>query len=310
MKFFSNTTLLGTWIITALLAGCAGNSETNSDDTTAPSSEVEITSMKVGPIVDKIEVSATSTFQAQSVVKSPIAGFIVSIAVSPGQPVGSGNLLMKLQTKESRALGNALDSVSGGLNLSGIWSVKADAKGFVSEVSHQVGDYVPEGEPLVTIVQQHSLAFVLNLPFEWRNLVQAGMPIELTLADGSEVQGRAVHPLPQGNSGAQTITWLVAVSPTKFIPAGIQAVARIPFYSDRKAQLLPKNAVLTNETQTSYWVMKLINDSTAVKVSIKKGVEVGGEVEILQPAFSTSDRIIVVGNYGLADTAKVHITKR
>ncbi len=36
--------------------------------------------------------------------------------------------------------------------------------------------------------------------------------------------------------------------------------------------VLPKQAVLGNETQTEFWVMKLINDSTAVKVINKQRV--------------------------------------
>ena len=87
--------------------------------------------------------------------------------------------------------------MSGGLKLSGIWSVKADANGFVSEVSHQVGDYVPEGESLATIVQQHSLAFVLNLPFEWRSLVHVGLPVELTMAKFVE-EGVYLIPTEEG----------------------------------------------------------------------------------------------------------------
>ena len=55
--------------------------------------------------------------------------------------------------------------------------------------------------------------------------------------------------------------------------------------------------------------MKLINDSTAIKVSVKKGIETTDKVEITEPAFSSTDRIIFIGNYGLADTAKIAIQK-
>jgi uncharacterized NAD(P)/FAD-binding protein YdhS len=51
--------------------------------------------------------------------------------------------------------------------------------------------------------------------------------------------------------------------------------------------------------------MKMINDSTAVKVPVKTGLETGEKVEIISPDFSPQDRILVSGNYGLADTAKV-----
>jgi uncharacterized NAD(P)/FAD-binding protein YdhS len=51
--------------------------------------------------------------------------------------------------------------------------------------------------------------------------------------------------------------------------------------------------------------MKMINDSTAVKVPVKKGIETSDKVEILSPEFSPQDKILLNGNYGLADTAKV-----
>jgi uncharacterized NAD(P)/FAD-binding protein YdhS len=72
---------------------------------------------------------------------------------------------------------------------------------------------------------------------------------------------------------------------------------------------LPKSSILADEAQTAFWVMKLINDTVAVKIPVKKGLEMGDKVEILSPAFTPSDRILVTGNYGLADTAKVKIVK-
>ena len=71
--------------------------------------------------------------------------------------------------------------------------------------------------------------------------------------------------------------------------------------------MVPKAAVLTDETQSQFWVMKITDSNIAVKVPIQKGMENSGEVEILSPAFSDKDRILISGNYGLADTAKVSI---
>ena len=55
--------------------------------------------------------------------------------------------------------------------------------------------------------------------------------------------------------------------------------------------------------------MKLINQTTAIKVPVTKGIDVGDRVEILTPKFTPADQIIVTGNYGLTDTAKVKIVK-
>jgi hypothetical protein len=67
--------------------------------------------------------------------------------------------------------------------------------------------------------------------------------------------------------------------------------------------------VLGNETQTEFWVMKIINDTTAVKVPVVKGIESIDEVEITDPLFLPSDKILLTGNYGLTDTATVVIMK-
>jgi hypothetical protein len=55
--------------------------------------------------------------------------------------------------------------------------------------------------------------------------------------------------------------------------------------------------------------MKLINDSVAIKVPVSKGFENNDEVEITDPVFLTSDRIVLSGNYGLPDTALISIIK-
>jgi uncharacterized NAD(P)/FAD-binding protein YdhS len=70
---------------------------------------------------------------------------------------------------------------------------------------------------------------------------------------------------------------------------------------------LPKSAVLADETQTEFWVMKMLNDSIAVKTPVKKGIETNDRIEILAPQFSIDDKILTSGNFGLSDTAKVKI---
>jgi uncharacterized NAD(P)/FAD-binding protein YdhS len=70
---------------------------------------------------------------------------------------------------------------------------------------------------------------------------------------------------------------------------------------------VPRTAVLTNETQDDFWVMKMIDSNTAVKIPIKKGIETQDRIEIISPAFSPNDKILIAGNYGLPDSAKVKI---
>jgi hypothetical protein len=58
-----------------------------------------------------------------------------------------------------------------------------------------------------------------------------------------------------------------------------------------------------------FWIMKLINDSTAVRENIHKGIETDSLVQILSPRLNKSDRVISSGAYGLPDTSKIEIVK-
>ena len=48
---------------------------------------------------------------------------------------------------------------------------------------------------------------------------------------------------------------------------------------------------LGDETQTEFWVMKVLNDSTAVKVLVKKGIENYNEIEIIDPQFLPDEKV-------------------
>jgi hypothetical protein len=55
--------------------------------------------------------------------------------------------------------------------------------------------------------------------------------------------------------------------------------------------------------------MKMLDSVTAVKIPVIKGMETADRVEIIRPQFQLTDRILLSGNYGLPDTAKVKILK-
>ena len=108
---------------------------------------------------------------------------------------------------------------------------------------------------------------------------------------------------------SQTVRYIVKPSATSHLPGNLIASINLVKSTSEKAIVVPKQAVLGNETQTEFWVMKLINDSTAIKTTITKGYENNEEVQLTDPVFSTSDRIVLTGNYGLPDTARITIMK-
>jgi multidrug efflux pump subunit AcrA (membrane-fusion protein) len=132
--------------------------------------------------------------------------------------------------------------------------------------------------------------------------------VDLYLPDGKTMTAHISSAMPVVDSASQTLNIVLTVS-ERDLPENLIAKVKVVKTARTNAASLPKEAVLSDETQTDFWVMKLIDDSTAVKVPIKKGIQVDGRIEIDAPAFLNTDKFLVTGNYGLADTAKVRIVK-
>ena len=108
---------------------------------------------------------------------------------------------------------------------------------------------------------------------------------------------------------AQTQRFIIKVNTDKLIPENLVAKVSLIKAAKPNTTTLPKEAVLSNEEQTEFWVMQLMNDSTAVKVPVQKGIEKNNQVEILSPPLNDSSNILLTGNYGLEDTAKIKVVK-
>lgn len=270
---------------------------------------VTVTGPVTATLTDEVELSATSAYLKKSYVKANTNGYIVVTNAELGKQVEGGTLLFSLITKEAKAIGNAVNQLDPELMFSGISRIKADQSGFISQVSHQKGDYVQDGEALATISNQNSLVFLLNLPYEFQSAVRQQQQLEVVLPDGQKLDGHVSGILPVVDTAAQTQQVIIKVNTSLRIPEGLIARVKVIRSARLNVQTLPAAAVLSNETEDAFWVMKLISDTVAVKVPVKKGMEKENTIEILSPVFGAGDRILKSGNYGLADTAGVKIIR-
>ena len=166
-----------------------------------------------------------------------------------------------------------------------------------------------DGDELAVISEQNSLVFILEVPFEMKSIIDKSNTCTLKLPDNSILIGTIKGKLPEMDVQSQTVKYFVKPAYIGRLPQNLIAVATIVRDSKKSAVVLPKPALLGDETQTEFWVMKLINDSTAIKVIIRKGIENNDEVEIVNPLFNSTDRVILTGNYGLPDTASIVIIR-
>ncbi len=275
----------------------------------APKTSVRITyPTDTVNLKDEITLNATATYLLKSDVKANATGYITKNNIRLADYVNRGQILFELQTKEARALGNTINELDSSFRFSGNTSVISPASGYVAMLNHQAGDYVQDGEILATITDADSFGFVMEVPYEYNQLVRNGCILIVHLPDGRNLKGYVAKIMPSVTPATQTQKILVKVKNDRNIPENL--IATINLVKNSIIGIcLPKAAVLTNDSQSEYWVMKLINDTVAVKTDIKKGIENNDFVQIISGNITLEDRIIISGNYGMKDTASVKIEK-
>lgn len=296
-------------ILTAILAGCG-------EDKAAPAANavnaeagtpVTITTISTGPLTESIELNATSTFQLKTFIKANATGYLQSVNAQLGRFINRGQEVFIIKTKEAEALGNTINVLDSTFRFTGIIHIKSPGTGYVTTLNYRDGDYVQDGEQLAVISDKNSFCFLLDLPYELKPFLSGNKNVLIKLPDGSQLNGFVASQMPTVDPVSQTQSIVIKVNNSQQIPEGLIAKVMLVKKSKPNALSLPKEAVLTDETQSEFWVMKLIDSVTAIKVPIKKGLENSTSVEVLSPQFSAADKILLTGNYGLSDTAKVNV---
>jgi biotin carboxyl carrier protein len=293
-----------------LLLACHSSQEKTTERELRPKSPVEISRIENGSIDDELILSATSVYLRRNSVTSSIPGFITRVNIRLGDHVKKGQILYQLESKERKALGQDITKVDPSLSGFGIIQIKAPASGIVTTFDkQQTGEYVLEGAPLCTISESRDLAFQVNVPFEYSAVVKPGKKCVITLPDSSRYQAIITTPLTSMNLTAQTQTLLAKPVESLFLPENLMAKVGVIKGISSNGQIVSRNCVLSDEMMKEFWVMQLINDSTAVKVPVRLGSHNSKKAEILSPKFPADARLVTNGNYGLPDTALVNIVK-
>lgn len=308
MMFNLMTKISATLMIVAsiLLTGC------NKKEVKEPEIEIKGIEISAGNLIHSnlseiINLNAVTTYQDQEIVRVGFQGYIEKSFKDPGDEIRKGDLLFEIRTKESDAVKGILDEQSA--DFSGAVKIFARTNGILTELTHQTGEYISDGEQLAVVVDPRSLRFFLEVPFQYYSAITLNKFYTVHLPDGKDIQAKVSKRLPVIDPMNQTQRYILEPTKNWNLPSNLNLTVVVPLKSVKNATALPKSAVMANETQTEFWVMKLINDSLAVRVKIRKGIESDSLVQIIEPAFDESDRFIFKGAYGLPDTAKVLIEK-
>ena len=298
-------TILGIVLVFQLIS-CGNSSTTKPEVPVKVSTPVSVTTIENAPISEMISFNAVSTFQRKNSVKSTINGYIGKSFVNQGDIVRTGQPLYAVKTKEGDAL-SKFAAKDTSLTFNGNLTIISPTSGVIIEANKQTNDYVSDGEQLCILAAQSSFVFILNVPFEQNRYTAVGKKCRVILPDSTMLDGTVSGKLSTVDPVSQTQSFIVKPITNLVLPENLSVLVRIVKSSKTTAQVIDRLSVLSDETMENFWVMKLINDTTAVKTPVKPGITSGNRVEILSPPFLIQDRIINKGNYGLSDTALVNI---
>jgi len=270
---------------------------------------VTLTSPILSDMKEEVEVNAVSSFLLKTNVKSNANGYLQIVNASLGKLVNKGEELFVIKTKEASTIGNTVNGLNTDMHFDGAIHIKAPGTGYVSQINYRAGDYVQDGEAIATITDAKSFVFLLDLPYELKSYLPNNKKVQLKLPDGNIVNGNIEAPLPTVDPVSQTQSYIIRVHTSSSIPENLIAKLNLVKKSKPNTISVPKAALLSDETQSEFWIMKMKDSITAIRVDVKKGIENNTNVEILTPTLSPRDKIVLTGHYGLSDTAKVVIIK-
>jgi hypothetical protein len=286
------------------LSSCSHKSA--SSDEQMPVVSVKAEQIASGTIENEISFNGSTVYLKKTQVLSPISGYVVGTNIRFGQVVQKGIPLFELKTRESKAL----ESVNDSAGISGTVKINAGSDGFISELNvNETGVYVTEGSTLCTIVNNNDLLIRLNVPYEYVSLLSREKTCRIMLADQTVISGSVFRILPSVDESNQTQTILIKPGTSKLIPENLNLLIFFIKEKHDDAMLVSKSSLMTNETQSEFWVMKINTGDTAVKIPVKKGIENDSIAEVISSELKVNDLIISDGAYGLPDSTIVSIVK-
>ncbi len=300
-------TLIGILTAAGLFAinACTNSLAEQAEESIVPKAAVSVTKPVIGSIESHITLNGRTVLYKKNQEPAPISGYITAVHIKFGDRVKAGQILFEIQTPENKALEQS-GSEKTTADEFGTIKVRASTSGIISEpLTLGSGAFVPEGSILCTIADLNDLLVRVNVPFEYHNLIKTGGSCLLLLPDHSRRSGIVSSVRPFIEERSQTQEVLVKPSGNPGWPENMNL--SVSFLKDNRTAslILPKASLLTNETQDEFWVMKVVNDSIAVKVPVEMGIMNDSLVEILSSGLGTGDIIILEGGYGLEDSSLV-----
>jgi multidrug efflux pump subunit AcrA (membrane-fusion protein) len=331
-------TLLG-----ASLAGCGSResangsesgagrdtaAEASSSDTAVVGVPVEITKVSLATLPVWIGGPGRTTVLSQQRIRAPFTGVLTAVSVLPGDRVHKGEPLGTIVEQASAAaLAGAQSMMSSARtaaeredarraldvarqNLIGV-SLTGPEDGIVVSRSGNPGERLAEGDEIAAIANLGSLAFMAEISQADAERIRPGQDARMRIVGAQAwIPGTVQAVLPADSSAGLTIRVRIAVPPSAVgsampVALGLFGTAEIMVGRAVDVPTVPIEAVLRDDIAGTTRLALVGPGDRARWIDVEPGMSDSGRVEILRPRLSPGQRVIVSGQVGLPDSARV-----
>lgn len=259
-------------------------------------------------------------------VRAPFAGTIVSVRVADGDPVKAGQVVATIVSRNSAAARTGARAM---LEAAGTPAESSDARralalamqnlveaplrapdnGVVVTHAAGEGDLVSEGDDIVALAVAGSVVFVAQIVQSDLPRVRPGQLATIELAARAHLLRGAVHALLPAAS-SENLSAPVSLDFTGGdapVEVGLFGTARIVVGIRRDVVVVPAAALLRDDVYGTSRVALVGEDGIAHWVAVTPGLVAGARVEIAAPRLAIPGRVIVSGQVGLPEGARVRV---
>jgi len=291
--------------LTIFVVGCVSKQPAQ-EVAVSPKTDVKVSSPVVRSANRLVSYQGVTRYMQSNDIRTQVTGIITQINCSVAGSIKTNQALFTIQPQEAAALQKSKFSSQIMAGFSD--TVFAHLSGQIKSLNVQVGDFVQAGEVLASCVRTNSMRIIVYIPVEQELAVEKMKDCLVTLPDGTSIEGRVAGKLTAAESQNQTQAYII--EPKKPITLAENINIKVQFTAEQiqNAVFVPESAVLGNEEQTRFWVMKLMNDSICLKVAVEKGLKTDSLVQLIGSNLTISDLVVSEGAYGLPDSARVQVT--
>ena len=257
---------------------------------------------------------------AAAVIAAPVTGVVTAVAVTAGQRVRRGQLLMELDSgstteayaaqevarlKRLYAEHNAsLKALQNAESQLALLRVTAPLSGTVVSVNVQPGAAVDASTVLAEVIDLDRLVVRTSIPETDAVELKLGEPLQLL--GPVPLSTTLAYVSPTINSSDGTVMAWASLPHHSGLRPGQFVRLRIVTATAHDALVAPSESVIRNAVGGRGF-LSVVRGHEAIRVPVKTGLREGGWVEVSGPGLAPGTRVVTVGAYGLPARTAIKI---